>query len=101
MARAQRRNVGVRRAVIQRACVRYRMAVGVAVAAYHILNPRHAAVFAPERTWAVLHILMMIAAVPALVFNTCRKLRTGIVRRHTLPTRQYWECNIAFAPPLA
>lgn len=39
---------------------------------------------------------MVIAAVPALAFNTRRKLRAGIVGRHMSPPHQYWEANIAF-----
>ena len=42
-------------------------------------------------TWS-----MVIAAVPALAFNARHKLRAGIVGRHTSPSHQYWEANIAF-----
>lgn len=82
--------------MVQRLAGTYLMGVSVAVAVYFIINPLHAAAYNPENIWFYLDILMVIAAVVALGFNTRRKLSEGRpVDGEPLPHR-YWEANIAF-----
>ncbi|MDE2836720.1 MAG: hypothetical protein OXL97_04335 [Chloroflexota bacterium] len=82
--------------MFQRLAGAYLIAVSVAVAAYFIINPLHAASYDPERVWYVLDILMVVAAVPALVFNTRRKLSAGRAAKVGPLASSYWEANIAF-----
>ena len=70
--------------------------IAVAVAAYFIINPLHAASYYPETIWFVLDILMAVAAALALGFNTRRKLREGKPANGEPSTHRYWEANIAF-----
>ncbi len=74
----------------------YLIGVSVAVAAYFIINPLHAASYNPENIWFILDILMVIAAALALGFNIRRKLREGRPTDGEPLTHRYWEANIAF-----
>lgn len=82
--------------MLQRLGAVYLIGVSVAVAAYFIINPLHAASYDPENIWLVLDILMVVAAALALGFNTRRKLREGRPRDGAPLTHRYWEANVAF-----
>lgn len=81
---------------MQRLGAIYLVGVSVAVAGYFIINPLHAESYDPSNIWAVLDVLMVIAAVLALTFNIRRKLREGRPGNGEPPSRRYWEANIAF-----
>ena len=53
----------------------YLVAVSVAVVVYFIINPWHAEAYDPKNIWFILDILMVAAVLPALAFNTLRKLK--------------------------
>ena len=82
--------------MFQRIGAIYLVGVSVAVAACFIINPLHAASYNPENIWFILDILMVIAAIIALAFNTRRKLREGKTGDNDPLTGRYWEANIAF-----
>lgn len=82
--------------MLQRLGAIYLLGVSVAVAGYFIVNPLHAESYDPSNIWSVLDVLMVIAAVLALVFNTRRKLRDGKVSEGESPSHRYWEANIVF-----
>ena len=82
--------------MLQRLGALYLVGVSVAVAAYFVVNPLHAESYDPENVWFILDILMVVAAVIALGFNTRRKLREAGPDDGEPTTRRYWEVNIAF-----
>ena len=82
--------------MLQRLGAIYLLGVSVVVAGYFIINPLHAESYDPSNIWSVLDVLMVIAAVPALVFNTRRKLREGRPSDGGPPSHRYWEVNILF-----
>ena len=86
---------------LQRLGAIYLIGVSVAVAGYFIINPLHAESYDPSNIWAVLDVLMVIAAIPALDFNIRRKLRYGKVSDGESPSHRYWEANIVFYATLA
>ena len=53
----------------------YLVGVSIAVVVYFIINPWHAEAYDPKNVWFILDILMVTAALPALAFNTLRKLK--------------------------
>ena len=74
----------------------YLILVSVAVGGYFILNPLHAETYDPEQVWQYLDVLMVIAALLALTFNTRRKFAVGGVAQGEPPSRRYLETNILF-----
>ncbi|MCE2459003.1 MAG: hypothetical protein J4G14_14510 [Dehalococcoidia bacterium] len=82
--------------MLQRIGAIYLLGVSVVVAGYFIINPLHAESYDPANIWSVLDVLMVIAAVPALIFNTRRKLREGRPSDGEPPSHRYWETNIVF-----